>query len=135
AGLNRLGRAHAATSVLSLEEFPPAVGQGAIAIAARADNDRMRDLLGAIVDPETGSALAAERAFLAVLDGSCRTPIAGHAVATGGHLWFHGLILRADGSEVLEARRRGEREHAAAMGADAGAELKVKAPPGFFHHE
>ena len=135
AGLNRLGRAHAATSVLSLEEFPPAVGQGAIAIAARTDNDRMRDLLGAIVHPETGSALAAERAFLAVLDGSCRTPIAGHAVATGGHVWFHGLILRPDGSEVLEARRRGDREHAAAMGADAGAELKVKAPVDFFHHE
>ena len=99
----------------------------------REGDKSMRDLLGGIVHPETGSALAAERAFLAVLDGSCRTPIAGHAVVTGGHVWFHGLILRPDGSEVLEAKRRGDREHAAALGADAGAELKVKAPADFFH--
>src|SRR5215813_4097331 len=70
AGLNRLGRADAATSVLGIDEFPPAVGQGAIAICARADNERIRELLQAIAHPDTGSALAAERAFLAVLDGS-----------------------------------------------------------------
>src|SRR5215510_7395776 len=107
AGLNRLGRADAATSVLGIDEFPPAVGQGAIAITTRLDDARVRGMVATIVDAGTGHALAAERAFLAVLDGSCRTPIAGHAVATGDSIAFHGLILRPDGSEALEARRRG----------------------------
>jgi hydroxymethylbilane synthase len=135
AGLNRLGRADAATSVLGVEEFPPAVGQGAIAIAARLADGATRDLLAAIIDADTGSALAAERAFLAVLDGSCRTPIAGHAVVSGGDLRFHGLILRPDGREAFETRRRGDRSEAAALGADAGAELKGRAPADFFLHE
>jgi hydroxymethylbilane synthase len=132
AGLNRLGRADAATSVLDVDAFPPAVGQGAIAICARADNERMRALLQRIVHPETGSALAAERAFLAVLDGSCRTPIAGHAVVSGGNLQFYGLILRPDGSAGLETTRHGDTAQAAALGADAGAELKSRAPADFF---
>jgi hydroxymethylbilane synthase len=134
AGLNRLGRADAATSVLGIDQFPPAVGQGAIAICARADNERIRELLQAIVHPETGSALAAERAFLAVLDGSCRTPIAGHAVVNGGKLQFYGLILRPDGSAGLETTRHGDSAQAAALGADAGAELKNRAPADFFLH-
>ncbi|MFL4980369.1 MAG: hydroxymethylbilane synthase [Xanthobacteraceae bacterium] len=134
AGLNRLGRADAATSVLGIDAFPPAVGQGAIAICARADNDRIRELLQLIVHPDTGSALAAERAFLAVLDGSCRTPIAGHAVVNGGNLQFYGLILRPDGSAGLETMRHGDSAQAAALGADAGAELKSRAPVDFFLH-
>ena len=134
AGLNRLGRSDAATSVLSVEEFPPAVGQGAIAITTRLDDARVRGMVATIVDAGTGHALAAERAFLAVLDGSCRTPIAGHAVATGDSIAFHGLILRPDGSEALEARRRGAVAEAASLGADAGSELKHRAPPDFFLH-
>jgi hydroxymethylbilane synthase len=134
AGLNRLGRADAATSVLDVDAFPPAVGQGAIAICARADNERMREMLQHIVHSETGSALAAERAFLAVLDGSCRTPIAGHAVVSGGNLQFYGLILRPDGSAGLETTRHGDTAQAAALGADAGAELKSRAPADFFLH-
>jgi hydroxymethylbilane synthase len=132
AGLNRLGRSDAVTSFLSVEHFLPAVGQGAIAIAARLDDDRTRALLAPILHAETGHALAAERAFLAVLDGSCRTPIAGHAVVTDSTIAFHGLILRPDGSEVLEARRRGDVADAAALGAEAGAELKSQAPTDFF---
>lgn len=134
AGLKRLGRADAATSVLGIDEFLPAVGQGAIALATRADDARMRHLLAPILDADTEAALAAERAFLAVLDGSCRTPIAGHAEVAGETIRFHGLILRPDGSEVLEARRRGGRSDAAALGADAGMELKHRAPADFFHH-
>jgi hydroxymethylbilane synthase len=134
AGLNRLGRADAASSVLALDAFPPAVGQGAIAICARADNERIRELLQLIVHPDTGAALAAERAFLAMLDGSCRTPIAGHAVASSGTLRFHGLILRPDGSAGLETTRHGDTANAAALGADAGAELKGRAPADFFVH-
>jgi hydroxymethylbilane synthase len=79
AGLNRLGLADRATAVLDVDTFLPAVGQGAIAIAARTGDSRAADLIAPILDPDTGTAVAAERAFLAVLDGSCRTPIAGHA--------------------------------------------------------
>jgi hydroxymethylbilane synthase len=134
AGLNRLGRADAATSVLDIDAFLPAVGQGAIALASRTDDETMRNLLAPILDADTEAALAAERAFLAVLDGSCRTPIAGHAEVTGETLQFHGLILRPDGSEVLEARRSGDRADAMVLGADAGAELKRRAPADFFSH-
>jgi hydroxymethylbilane synthase len=134
AGLKRLGREDAATSVLSVEEFPPAVGQGAIALATRAADERMRDLLAPILHAETAAALAAERAFLAVLDGSCRTPIAGHATVAGDVLNFHGVILRPDGSEALDARRSGNPADAAALGADAGSELKHRAPADFFDH-
>jgi hydroxymethylbilane synthase len=133
AGLNRLGLASAATAVLPVEEFPPAVGQGAIGIEARADDARVRELLAAINHADTMTALSAERAFLAELDGSCRTPIAGHARIANGTLQFHGMILRPDGSEAHETRREGAARDAEALGADAGRELKRRAPADFFH--
>jgi hydroxymethylbilane synthase len=76
--------------------------------------------------------LIAERAFLAVLDGSCRTPIAGHATVTGGWLRFNGLIARPDGSECLATERAGIVADAVKLGADAGQELKSRAGAGFF---
>jgi hydroxymethylbilane synthase len=133
AGLKRLGRADAATAVMPLDDFPPAIGQGAIAIEARSDDARLLALLTAINHEDTATALAAERAFLAVLDGSCRTPIAGHAIVSDG-VAFRGMILRPDGSETYETRRRGSRAEAAALGADAGRELKARAPADFFAH-
>ena len=132
AGLKRLGLADAATALLNVEEFLPAVGQGAIAIEIRGDDARTRDLLAKIDHADTSAALACERAFLGVLDGSCRTPIAGHAVIDGSALRFRGMILRPDGSQAFETTRTGARGDAAALGADAGAELKAKAPPDFF---
>ena len=132
AGLKRLGLLAAATAVLDLDEFLPAVGQGAIGIETRADDTKTRALVAAIDDADTATALAAERAFLAVLDGSCRTPIAGHARVSGGTLRFRGLIAKTDGSEALEVSREGRRADAAALGADAGRELKARAGPGFF---
>jgi hydroxymethylbilane synthase len=132
AGLKRLGLAHAATAILSVEEFLPAVGQGAIAIETRADDARVRDLLAPIDHADTTTALAAERAFLAVLDGSCRTPIAGHAAVTEHSVQFRGMILRPDGSEAHETAASGSRDDAAAIGAEAGRELKRRAPPDFF---
>jgi hydroxymethylbilane synthase len=132
AGLKRLGRTDAATSILDVDAFPPAVGQGAIGIETRADDRRTRDLVARIGDADTLSALTTERAFLAVLDGSCRTPIAGHARVDGGTVTFRGLILRPDGSEALETSRSGEVADAAALGADAGRELKGRAAPDFF---
>jgi hydroxymethylbilane synthase len=135
AGLNRLGQAAAVTSLLDLDVFPPAVGQGAIAISARLDDEITREVLEPIMDPLTGYALALERAFLTVLEGSCRTPIAGHASIRDEELWFHGMILRPDGSEVLDTMRVGDFAQAAALGADAGLELKNRAPPDFFGHD
>jgi hydroxymethylbilane synthase len=132
AGLKRLGLAEAATAVLAIDEFLPAVGQGAIGIETRADDVATLQLVGAINDADTAVALAAERAFLALLDGSCRTPIAGHATVDGDVLHFRGMILRPDGSEVHEAARTGRRGDAAALGADAGHELKGRAGADFF---
>ena len=132
AGLKRLGLADKATAVLDVNDFLPAVGQGAITIEARADDARMRELLAKIDHVDTSVALACERAFLEVLDGSCRTPIAGHAVIDGDALSFRGMILRPDGSEAFETSRSGERADATTLGADAGAELKRRAPADFF---
>jgi hydroxymethylbilane synthase len=132
AGLKRLGLAHAATTILPVEEFLPAVGQGAIAIETRGLDARVRDLVAAVDHADTSTALTAERAFLAVLDGSCRTPIAGHAAVTAQSLQFRGLILRPDGSEAHETACGGSREDAAAIGAEAGRELKRVASADFF---
>jgi hydroxymethylbilane synthase len=132
AGLKRLGLADAATAVLSVEEFLPAVGQGVIAIEGRADDVKTRALLEAVDHAQTAAALAAERAFLAVLDGSCRTPIAGHAVIAHGRVAFRGLIAKPDGSAAFETARAGAAADAVALGTDAGRELKARAGADFF---
>jgi hydroxymethylbilane synthase len=130
AGLKRLGLADRATALLPVEDFPPAVGQGAIGITARGADRETRAALSPILDEATALALAAERAFLAALDGSCRTPIAGHATVTNGELAFHGEVLKADGSEVWTTRRKGRAIDAAMIGADAGNEIVLKLPHG-----
>lgn len=133
AGLKRLGLTAVATSIFSVDEFLPAVGQGAIAIETRADDARTRDLVAPINDADTMTAITAERAFLAALDGSCRTPIAGHArIAADGMLMLRGLIVTPDGGTAHETNRSGPASEAAALGADAGAELKRRAGPNFF---
>jgi hydroxymethylbilane synthase len=132
AGLKRLGLDSAATAVLAVDEFLPAVGQGAIGIETRADDARTRGQLAAIDHPDTATALATERAFLAALDGSCRTPIAGHATVEGRGLSFRGMILSPDGRKVFETSRAGLAADAEALGTDAGRELKRRAGPDFF---
>ena len=132
AGLKRLGLLSAATAMLDADEFLPAVGQGAVAIETRADDEAKRGLVAAINDADTATAIAAERAFLAVLDGSCRTPIGGHARLSGDTVRFRGMIIRPDGTEAFEVFREGHRNDAAGLGADAGRELKERAGAGFF---
>jgi hydroxymethylbilane synthase len=132
AGLKRLGLMSAATSIFDTNEFLPAVAQGAIAIEARADDAKARALVAMVDDADTTTALAAERAFLAVLDGSCRTPIGGHAQVSGGRIQFRGMILTPDGSEALEVTREGPRGSAAELGADAGRELRDRGGADFF---
>ncbi|MBN9243855.1 MAG: hydroxymethylbilane synthase [Mesorhizobium sp.] len=132
AGLKRLGLAHIATDVMALDAFPPAPGQGAIGIESRIGDTRTAGLLAAIHDGPTGQALACERAFLAALDGSCRTPIAGYATVQGGTLTFSGLIVMPDGSEEHAIAATGTAQDAAAIGTRAGAEVRAKAGPAFF---
>ena len=132
AGLKRLGREAAATAVLEVDAFLPAVGQGAIGIEVREADTRTRDLVAQINDSDTLTGVRAERAFLAILDGSCRTPIAGHARVEAGTISFRGLILRPDGSEAHETARTGAVLDATKLGADAGHELKSRAAPDFF---
>ncbi len=133
AGLKRLGLADRATAVLAIDEFLPAVGQGIIAVEARSDDARVLAYLAALNDAGATSVLAAERAYLAVLDGSCRTPIAGHATIEGGRMRFRGLIAKPDGSQCFETQREGSPTDAVLIGADAGRELKERAGPDFFH--
>jgi hydroxymethylbilane synthase len=128
AGLRRLGLADKVTSILSLEDFPPACGQGAIAITARPQDHALLADLAGICHAPTGFALAAERAFLHVLDGSCRTPIAGHATISGDQLNFYGLVLRKDGTEAYDARSEGSVSQAAELGEQAGRQILAVAP-------
>ena len=132
AGLKRLGLQAQATKAMSVEEFLPAAAQGAIGIEAREKDSRVRDLLARIDHADTSVAVACERAFLAELDGSCRTPIAGHATLSGRVLHFRGLIVKPDGSAAHETAVAGALENAATIGADAGRALRQYAGPGFF---
>lgn len=132
AGLNRLGLQDKATRILETEEFLPAVGQGAIAIESRRDDDRINAFVKAIGDSETEVALSAERSFLALLDGSCRTPIGGHCRVKGDRIYFRGLIISPDGTESYETVREGIRADAVALGADAAHELRERAGEKFF---
>jgi hydroxymethylbilane synthase len=132
AGLNRLGLAAAATAPLDLDDFVPAVGQGVIALETRVDDAATRAKLTLIGDAAAAAALAAERAFLAELDGSCRTPIAGHARIAAGALHFRGLIAKPDGSAAFDTERRGAVGDAEALGRHAGRELRERAGTDFF---
>lgn len=130
AGLKRLGRLDVATDIFDIETFPPAVGQGAIGIESREGDARVADLLAPIHHAPTAMALAAERTYLARLDGSCRTPIAGYATVTGAQVDLHGLILTPDGRTAHESWESGD--DPVAVGDRLGARLAVLAGPGFF---
>ena len=132
AGLNRLGMAHVARGAISPDEMLPAVAQGAIGIERRADDTNTAAMLEAIHHTETGQRLAAERAFLATLDGSCETPIAGLAELNGTTLRLRGEVLRPDGSEKIADDRSAPIADAPAMARDMAQTLLKQAGPGFF---
>ena len=125
AGLKRLGEADRITAALEPEEMLPAVGQGAVGLEIRADDDRTRGWLDAIACAETTIRLTAERAFLAELDGSCKTPIAGLAELSEGSLRLRGLIALPDGSQSHAGERTGAPGEAAALGKALGEDLKT----------
>jgi hydroxymethylbilane synthase len=132
AGLKRLGMADRATSVIEPGDFLPAVGQGAIAIEVRKSDETTRELIAPINDPATLVCIEAERAFLAALDGSCRTPIGGLAQIDGDVVGFRGIIVTTDGRAFHRIERTGTVSDAAAIGRDAGEELARRGGPDFF---
>jgi hydroxymethylbilane synthase len=132
AGLKRIAKEHVATQILDPELFLPAPAQGAICVEARVGDRRIADLLATINDPLTSEAVTCERSFLAVLDGSCRTPIAGYAVSDGGRIRFRGMILTPDGSLCHETTIEGAASDAAELGARAGHTVRAAAGTGFF---
>jgi len=132
AGLRRLDRADVDTAAIAPEVMLPAVAQGAIGIERREGDTRVAALLEPIHDALTGQRLAAERAFLAALDGSCETPIAGLAEIDGGTLRLRGEILRPDGSESHADDDTAPVEDGAALGAEMAARLLGRAGSGFF---
>jgi hydroxymethylbilane synthase len=125
AGLNRLGLSHHISSIMEMDEMLPAVAQGAIAIEIKHANKRARDLVEAIHHKATGIAIQCERAFLATLEGSCRTPIAGHAVIDGTSVSFRGQALTLDGKDSFEHSVNGSSKDAVAMGIEAGERVKA----------
>jgi hydroxymethylbilane synthase len=130
AGLKRLDMANVGTPIAE-EEMLPAVGQGAVCIECRADDEQIRAWLAAIDHAPTAMCIAAEHALLAVLDGSCRTPIAGHAtLVSDGSLHLRALIAKPDGSELIATERRGPASDGEAMGRDAAHELLRRGGPG-----
>jgi hydroxymethylbilane synthase len=133
AGLRRLGEADRITAALEPEEMLPAVGQGAVGLEIRADDGRTRAWFDAIACAETTRRVAAERAMLAELDGSCKTPIAGLAeiAADGETLRLRGLIALPDGTQLHAAEVSGPAAAAAGLGRQLGRELKARGGPDF----
>jgi hydroxymethylbilane synthase len=132
AGLKRLGLESEATAILDEREFIPAVGQGAIAMTARSGDSAARAFLAPVLDQPTAIALAAERAFLRVLDGSCKTPIGAHASIDEDSLALRAIVLKPDGSKFFETDVLGPVSDAVRLGETAGQELAAQIPAGFF---
>jgi len=126
AGLNRMNLEEHITNLLEWDGMLPAVAQGAIGIQCREDDESTLRYLAALNCADTKTCVDCERAFLAALDGNCRTPIAGQAKLEDGKLVFEGLIAKPDGSIIFRASRTGDAADAVQLGTDAGEELKAK---------
>ncbi len=133
AGLKRLGLEDRASVILEPDIMLPAACQGIVGITVRADDLALLEMLSGIEDPEAKAVSTAERALLAELDGSCRTPIGGHArLLADGELHLTGLVARADGSFLLRRSLRGKVADAARIGAELGASLRADSPRDVF---
>jgi hydroxymethylbilane synthase len=133
AGLKRLGLADRASLVLDPDAMVPAAGQGIVGVTVRADDIELLELLAAIEDPEAKAVSTAERAMLMLLDGSCRTPIGGHArLLPNGELHLTGLVARSDGSFLLKRSLHGTVRDAERIGSELGASLRADSPRDIF---
>jgi hydroxymethylbilane synthase len=133
AGLRRLEMEDRASVVLDPDAMVPAAGQGIVGVTVRADDAELLDLLSAIEDREAAAVSRAERALLAALDGSCRTPIGGHArLLSDGRLHLTGLVARPDGSFLLKRSAQGAVADAVALGHELGHSLRRDSPADIF---
>ncbi|MFD2205003.1 hydroxymethylbilane synthase [Kiloniella antarctica] len=132
AGLNRLGQSELITSALSTEEMLPAPAQGAVGLEVRTGDVRVRAYVDTIHHEPTMQRISAERACLAELDGSCRTPIAALAEIEGNEMYLRTMLAAPDGSKIFTTERRGPVSEAIEMGRSAGRELKEQAGDAFF---
>jgi hydroxymethylbilane synthase len=132
AGLNRLGLEEVAQSTMNPNEMLPAIAQGAIGIEWREEDEQISDILKKIHHEKTGQRLNTERAFLAELDGSCQTPIAGLAIIEGSSLKFTGQVLRTDGSESISETAFGDIEDGPRLGREMAQKILSQAGPEFF---
>ena len=133
AGLKRLGLADRASVVLDPDAMVPAAGQGIVGVTVRADDTELLELLAAIEDPEAKAVATAERAMLLQLDGSCRTPIGGHArLLPNGELHLTGLVARSDGSFLLKRSLHGSARDADRVGSELGSSLRADSPRDIF---
>ena len=126
AGLDRLGHGGRITQRFSTTEMLPAIGQGALALETRNDDQRLRRLCRVLADAEAEATIAAERALLAGLQAGCRTPVAGHAEVREGRVVLRALVGRPDGSEVLREESEGPTDQAAAIGAEVAERLLAR---------
>ncbi|WP_037316456.1 hydroxymethylbilane synthase [Ruegeria halocynthiae] len=132
AGIRRLNMGDVPATAITPEDMLPAIAQGTIGIERRSDDSRAAGMLEAIHHTETNHRLAAERALLAALDGSCETPIAGLAEIHDGQLRLRGEVLRPDGSEAIAEDITGATTDGVEMGKTMAEILLKKAGPGFF---
>ena len=132
AGLKRMDMQDEATQVLEMDEMLPAVAQGAIAIQCRDDDARSLELLKKLNHQDTLTAVTCERAFLAALDGNCKTPIAGQAVLKDGRLHFKGLIAKPDGSGIIRVEETADPDDAERLGQHCGEKVKAQAGADYF---
>ena len=131
--MNRLGLADRASVVLDADAMVPAAGQGIVGVTVRADDTELLELLAAIEDPEAKAVATAERAMLAQLDGSCRTPIGGHArLLPNGELHLTGLVARSDGTFLLKRSLHGSARDADRVGSELGSSLRADSPRDIF---
>jgi hydroxymethylbilane synthase len=133
AGLRRMNLEHEISVTLDPAFMVPAAGQGIVGVTVRAQDAALRELLAAIEDQDAKAVCTAERALLAELDGTCRTPIGGHARLVGAdRLLLTGLVARADGSFLLRRDLEGRRADAARIGRELGASLRADSPRDLF---
>ena len=137
-GLRRLGIAGAPWPDITIQPLDPDVmvpsaGQGIVGVTVREDDMELRELLAGIEDPVARAVSTAERALLALLDGSCKTPIGGHGrLLPDGRLHLAGLVARADGSFLLRRSLHGAAADAERLGAELGRSLRRDSPADIF---
>jgi len=123
AGIHRMGWKDRITAYLNPTEFLPAIGQGALGIEIRSEDEAIRELLAPLHDPDTAVAVQAERSLLKGLEGGCQVPIAGHAQGSNGRVELTGLVASLDGKQIVRLTRSASRDQAEFLGRDLAREL------------